>query len=103
MLHGRAGDCAELRALIEGARHSRSGVAVLRGEPGIGKSALLDYAAAQAGGMPLLSAAGIQTEVAMPFALLHELMYPVLDRVPDLPAPQAAALGGAFGTAPGRG
>ncbi len=103
MLHGRAGDCAELRALIEGARNSRSGVAVLRGEPGIGKSALLDYAAAQAGGMPLLRAAGIQTEVAMPFAVLHELLYPVLNRVPHLPGPQAAALGGAFGTAPGRG
>ena len=76
MLHGRAADCAEIRDLIERARDSRSGVAVLRGEPGIGKTALLDYAADQATGMPLLRAAGVQAEVAMPFAALHELLYP---------------------------
>src|SRR6185503_7312307 len=98
MLHGRAADCADVRALIEGARRSRSGVAVLRGEPGIGKTAVLDYAAAQADGMLLLRAAGVQAEVAMPFAALHELLYPVLNRLPHLPGPQAAALGGAFGT-----
>src|SRR5207344_2793016 len=99
----RTADCAAVRALVEGARNSHSGIEVLRGEPGIGKTALLDYAAAQADGMPLLRAAGVQTEVALPFAALHELLYPVLDRLPGLPAPQAAALGGAFGLAPGRG
>jgi hypothetical protein len=45
----------------------------------------------------------IEAEVALPFAVLRELLYPVLDRVPNLRAPQAAALGGAVGTAPGRG
>jgi DNA-binding CsgD family transcriptional regulator len=76
---------------------------VLRGEPGIGKSSLLAFAADQAGDMPLLRATGVQTEVALPFAALHELLYPVLNRLQVLPAPQATALGGAFGSAPGRG
>lgn len=76
---------------------------MLRGEPGIGKSALLDYAADQAEGMPLLRTAGVQTDVELTFAALHELLYPVLNRLRALPGPQAAALGGAFGTAPGRG
>src|ERR671921_724152 len=103
MLQGRAADCADLCALVAAARASHSGVEVLRGEPGIGKSALMDFVADQASDMPLLRASGVQTEVALPFAALHQLLYPVLDRVPGLPAAQATALGGAFGTAPGRG
>jgi hypothetical protein len=84
-------------------RISRSGVEGLRGEPGVGKTALLEYAGQQAGDLRVLRAVGVESEVALPFAALHQLLYPVLDRLPALPAPQAAALAGAFGITPGRG
>ncbi|MFI5614324.1 AAA family ATPase [Amycolatopsis sp. NPDC051903] len=103
MLYGRGAECAEIRGLLAAARDSRSGALVLRGEPGAGKSALLNYAAAEAGGMRLLRGAGVETEVRLPFAALHQLLHPVLDRAGLLPDPQAAALRGAFGLAPGRG
>jgi DNA-binding CsgD family transcriptional regulator len=102
MLHGREADCAAVSGLIDAARVSRSGVEVVRGEPGVGKTALLAYAADQARGLPLLRGTGVESEVNLPFAALHQLLYPVLGRLPALPAPQAAALGGAFGITPGR-
>jgi DNA-binding CsgD family transcriptional regulator len=103
VLYGRSADCAAVRDRLEAARGSRSGVEVLRGEPGVGKTALLEYAVEQAGDVPVLRVVGVESEVALPFAALHQLLYPVLDRLPALPAPQAAALGGAFGITPGRG
>jgi hypothetical protein len=73
---------------------------VLRGEPGIGKTALLDYAADRASGqMPVLRAIGIESEAELPFAGLHQLVRPALDRLGALPGPQSAALAAAFGLA----
>jgi DNA-binding CsgD family transcriptional regulator len=103
VLHGREVDCAAVRDLLDAARLSHSGVEVVRGEPGVGKTALLQYAAEHAQDMHVLSGVGVQSEVMLPFAALHQLLRPVLDRLPALPAPQAAALAGAFGMAPGRG
>jgi len=76
---------------------------VLAGEPGIGKSTLLGYAAEQAAGMRVLRAVGVESEVELPFAGLHQLLWPVLEHIAHLAPPQAAALRGAFGleAAPG--
>ena len=102
MLHGREPDCAALRELLDAARLSRSAALVIRGEPGVGKTALLEYAAEHAAGLRVLRGTGVQSEVTLPFAALHQLLYPVLDQLPALPAPQSAALGAAFGLTPGR-
>jgi DNA-binding CsgD family transcriptional regulator/tetratricopeptide (TPR) repeat protein len=102
VLYGRDADCAAVRDRLDAARVSRSSVEVVRGEPGVGKTALLEYAAEQARDLGVLRGVGVESEVALPFAALHQLLYPVLDRLPALPAPQAAALGGAFGITPGR-
>ena len=102
MLHGREPDCAALRELLDAARLSRSAALVIRGEPGVGKTALLEYAAEHAAGLRALRGTGVQSEVTLPFAALHQLLYPVLDQLPGLPTPQSAALGAAFGLTPGR-
>jgi DNA-binding CsgD family transcriptional regulator/tetratricopeptide (TPR) repeat protein len=98
-LHGRDREQQVIDGLLAGARAGRSGVLVVRGEAGIGKSALLGYAAAAADGMLVLSAAGVETEAELAFAGLHLLLRPVLDRIGVLPGPQAAALRGALGVA----
>ncbi|MFJ2032298.1 AAA family ATPase [Streptosporangium sp. NPDC087985] len=72
---------------------------MIRGEPGMGKSSLLDHAAQAAGGARVLRVAGVETEAKLPFAALHLLLRPALDRLDTLPGPQAAALRGAFGLA----
>jgi DNA-binding CsgD family transcriptional regulator len=95
-LHGRGAEHEVIGRLLAGALEGRSGVVVLRGEPGIGKTALLDYAAGAAGGMRVLRAAGVETEAELAYAGLHLLLRPALDRVDGLPEPQAAALRGAF-------
>ncbi len=97
MLHGRRDELALLDELLEGARSGRAGILVIRGEAGIGKSALLDYAAGQAAGMRVLRATGVEAESELPFAALHQLLRPVLDRIARLPAAQAAALRAAMG------
>ena len=102
MLHGREPDCAALRELLDAARLSRSAALVIRGEPGVGKTALLEYAADHAAGLRVLRGTGVQSEVNLPFAALHQLLYPVLDQIPALPGPQSAALGAVFGLTPGR-
>ena len=73
---------------------------VLRGEPGIGKSALLDYAIENRASCHLLRGEGVKSEVQLPYAALHQLLYPVLDRVDTLPELQGVALRSAFGLAP---
>ncbi|MFE3193201.1 AAA family ATPase [Nocardia sp. NPDC059240] len=99
MLHGRAEELALIDRLLAQTSAGRSGALVLTGPPGIGKTALLDYAAAQAGGLRVIRVAGIELEAELPFAGLHLLLCPVLDRLDALPEPQAAALRGAFGLA----
>src|ERR687887_2384310 len=97
MLVGREAEQRALDALLQGARDERSAALVLRGEPGIGKSALLDYAAARVTDMTVLRCVGIEAEHELPFAGMHELIRPCLDLVDRLPAPQAAALRAALG------
>ncbi|HZV74439.1 MAG TPA: AAA family ATPase [Conexibacter sp.] len=100
MLHGRAAELAAIDRLLAGAREGRGGGLVLRGEPGIGKSALLGEAAARAArDMRVLHAVGVEGEASLAYAALHQLLLPVLDRLDALPAPQAHALRIAFGLA----
>jgi DNA-binding CsgD family transcriptional regulator len=103
MLLGRAGEQAVVGRLLADARAGRSGALVLRGEAGIGKTALLEDAAVRAAGMRVLRTAGVPGEAELPFSALHLLLRAVTDRIPRLPAPQAAALGGAFGLTPVQG
>ena len=98
MLYGREGEQAAVEALLTGARAGRSGVLVLRGEPGIGKTALLDHAVrAAAPDFRVVRATGVEYEADLPFAGLNLLLSPALDRLPGLPAPQRRALERAFG------
>jgi hypothetical protein len=97
MLRGRTAECAALDELLRAVRTGESGTLVLRGEAGIGKSALLDYAAAHAEGCEVVRATGVESEMELPFATLHQPCLPLLERVDRLPAPQAAALRTAFG------
>ncbi len=76
---------------------------VVSGEPGIGKTVLLDFVRAAAAGMPVLTATGVEAEWDLPFATLHQLLGPVVDLAAALPAPQAAALRAALGMAPANG
>ena len=73
MLLGRDSECEAIDALLDAARDSRSGALVLRGEAGIGKTALLQYAAQRADRMRVLSGSGVETESELAFALGHEV------------------------------
>ena len=101
MLYGRDPERSRIGELLDGARASRSGVLVISGEPGVGKSALMEDARDQAGDMLVLSSAGVESEAQLPFAALHQTVHPVLGHVERLPQPQAAALHGALGLAAG--
>src|ERR1700745_2661951 len=97
MLLDRLPERAALSRLLDGARAGRSGVLVMRGEPGIGKSALLEYAIESAAGLRVARLAGVESEMELAFAALQQLCAPMLDKLAGLPAPQRAALGIAFG------
>ena len=100
MLVGRGRECAQVDGLLANARDGHSGVLVIRGEAGIGKSALLSYAAEHATGLRVLRATGVETESEFPFAVVHQLLRPVEAHIEALPARQRAALRGAFGLGP---
>ncbi len=106
MLYGRDVERAQIWALLDAARTSQSGALVLRGEAGIGKSALLEDARDRATDMHVLGARGVESESELPFAALHQLLRPALTRLDRLPDPQATALASALGlgdeTAPER-
>jgi DNA-binding CsgD family transcriptional regulator len=97
VLHGRTTECATLDRLLADAQAGRSQVLVLRGEAGIGKTALLEYLADRAVGCRVIRAAGVESEMELTFAGLHQLCGPLLDRLDHLPEPQATALATAFG------
>ncbi|MER7212153.1 AAA family ATPase [Streptosporangium sp. NPDC000239] len=97
MLYGRAAEQAVIDRLLSEARAGRSGALLVRGEPGIGKTALLDHAAA--GDARVLRGTGIESEAELPFAGLHLLLRPVLDRLDALPEQQERAVRAAFGLA----
>jgi DNA-binding CsgD family transcriptional regulator len=100
MLLGRDQEQLMLTRLLEDARSGHSGALAIVGEAGIGKSALLDYAAQHAGGMNVLRARGVQSEAHIPFAGLLELLRPALGTIDQIPAPQAAALESALALRP---
>src|ERR1700733_16128066 len=97
VLAGRGTECARLDQQLADARLGHSSVLVLRGESGIGKSALLNYAAEHAEGCRVLRAVGVEWELELPFAGLHQLCVGLLERRARLPTPQAEALATAFG------
>jgi hypothetical protein len=101
-LRGRQDECDTLSRLVAAAQEGRSQVLVLRGEAGIGKTALLEFLAGSARGCQVGRAAGVESELELAYAGLHQLCSPYLDRIGTLPAPQRAALGTAFGLQPGR-
>ena len=96
-LVGRRNECEVLDRLLTDVRAHRSRVLVLRGEAGVGKTALLDYVAAGSAGCRVVRAAGVESEMELAFAGLHQLCAPVLDHVDNLPGPQRDALCTAFG------
>jgi DNA-binding CsgD family transcriptional regulator len=100
VLVGRDAECARLARLLDDARRGRSGVLVVRGDAGIGKTALLDHAAAQAGDMTVVRAIGIESEAELEFSGLLEVVRPLLEGLEELPERQAAALRAALGLGP---
>jgi DNA-binding CsgD family transcriptional regulator len=96
-LQDRRDERAALDALISHARDGASSAIVLRGESGVGKTALLDDLLARAAGCRVIHASGVESEMELAFAGLHQLCAPLLSRLDRLPAPQRDALGTAFG------
>ena len=97
VLHGRDAEREHLASMLEAAREGRATTVLIRGEPGMGKSALLDDTAARAVGARVLRTAGLEAESALPFAALHRLLRPALDARVALPGPQQRALRVALG------
>ncbi|WP_328473754.1 ATP-binding protein [Actinoplanes sp. NBC_00393] len=102
MLAGRDGERRRLADLLGAAGQGRSGVLLLRGEAGIGKSTLLDETVAAADGMTVLRVRGVESEAELPYAALHRLLRPALPALEILPPPQAGALRRALGMEPDR-
>ena len=100
MLVGREAEQQRIETLLQRAREGRGGALVLRGEAGIGKTALLELAVAHADGLRVLRALGVEAEAELPFSALHELFRPILRLLDELPEPQSAALRAALALAP---
>ena len=93
MLLDRLPERAALSELLDAARAGRSGVLVMRGEPGVGKTALLEYAVESAAGLRVVRVAGVESEMELAFAALQQLCAPMLDKL-DGPAGSAACRAG---------
>jgi DNA-binding CsgD family transcriptional regulator len=100
-LRGRRRERAVLDRLIEEVRGGQSRVLVLRGEPGVGKTALLEYLRERSSGCRIARAAGVESEMELAFASLHQICAPMLHRLDHLPGPQRDALRVAFGQGAG--
>ena len=100
-LTGRHAECDMLDRLVAAVRAGESRTLVVRGEPGVGKTALLEYLAGQASGCRVVRAVGVQSEMELAFAVLHQLCAPMLDHLERLPVPQRDALRTAFGLSAG--
>jgi len=101
-LSGRRSERDVLDRFVDAVGAGESRALVLRGEPGVGKTALLEYAVERATALRVVRAAGVQSEMELAFAGLHQLLASMLDRLEGLPAPQREALETAFGLASGR-
>ena len=97
VLRGRGEQCAQLDHLLEAALAGRGGSLVLRGEAGVGKTALLEYAIASGRTLRVIRVAGMESEMELAFAGLHQLCAPMLDRLERVPDPQRDALQTTFG------
>ncbi|MEU4572572.1 AAA family ATPase [Nonomuraea sp. NPDC023979] len=100
-LRGRQIECEALSQVMTTVRGGRSSVLVLRGEAGIGKTALLEYARDSASGCRVVRAAGVESEMELAFGGLHQVCVPLLDQLGRLPEPQRDALETAFGLSTG--
>jgi len=101
VLRGRTSELSALRRIVQAVRAGESRVLVIRGEPGVGKTVLLDYLAGQAPDCRVVRALGVQSEMELAFAGLHQLCLPMLNRLDRLPVPQREALQTAFGLSVG--
>jgi DNA-binding CsgD family transcriptional regulator len=101
LLLGRRSECDKLDRLLADARDGDSRALVVRGAPGVGKTALLDYLSERATDCQVVQVAGVESEMELPYAGLQQLCTPFLDRLDDIPAPQRDALGAAFGLTSG--
>jgi DNA-binding CsgD family transcriptional regulator len=101
VLAGRVAECARLDRMLVAAQAGQSAALVVRGEPGIGKTALLEYTAERARGCRVLRAVGVESEMELPFAALQQLCAPLLGGLERLPRPQRDAIGTAFGLSSG--
>ncbi|WP_319452816.1 MULTISPECIES: helix-turn-helix transcriptional regulator [unclassified Mycobacterium] len=97
VLRGRPTECETLRKLVTDVRSDGSRVLVLRGEAGVGKTALLEYVAEQAAGFRVARVSGVESDMELAFAGLQQLSAPLMDRIEELPEPQREALNVAFG------
>ena len=97
VLYGRRVEREALGGLLDAVRRGQSRVLVVSGEPGVGKTALLESAIGSASGFRVARAVGVESEMELAFAALQQLCAPLLDRLARLPAPQRDALGVAFG------
>jgi DNA-binding CsgD family transcriptional regulator len=102
MLLGRRSELATLDDLLERVRSGGSGATIVHGEPGIGKSALLERLVSSASDFAISEAAGVEREVDLPYAGLHQLCRPMIDTIAVLPAPQREELEVAFGLGSGK-
>ena len=100
-LRGRAGECAALDGLLGDVRRGESRSLVVRGEAGIGKTALLEYLVESASDLTVVRAVGVESEMELAYASLHQLCAPLLDRLERLPGPQRQALEIVFGLSAG--
>ncbi|PQP41257.1 ATP-binding protein [Mycolicibacterium austroafricanum] len=100
-LRGRREECATLRALVGAADPDSGRVLVIRGEAGVGKTALLDYVHRQATDFQCARVAGVESDMELAFAGLHQLCAPLLTHLDELPSPQRDALSVAFGRGAG--
>ncbi|MCH7232843.1 AAA family ATPase [Glycomyces sp. L485] len=103
VLYGRDEELDAIQALLDGARLGHGGALVVRGEPGIGKSAIVDAVIPRAEGFTVLRTLGVEAEHTWSYAGLQMLLHPLLDRIGKLPAAQAEALRTALGMGEGTG
>jgi DNA-binding CsgD family transcriptional regulator len=96
VLYGRSRELDEIDRLLSAARDGHGGALLISGEPGLGKTALLEAALERAEGMAVTSAEGAEAETHLPFAALGEIAEPLIDGVGELPSPQASAIGAAL-------
>src|ERR1700753_1136061 len=97
VLRGRHDEREVLDLMLAAVRGGQSRVLVVRGEPGVGKTALVESAIGSVSGFRVMRAVGVESEMELAFAALQQLCAPLLDRLDRLPAPQQEALGVAFG------